>query len=1337
MALNLEILLKLLGTDRAATDLNGVADSVKRVGNESKNASDQMASGTSAIAEQLERMQKFALGFIAFEKLTEYASKTIELADSWTNLNAKMVLATGNAAAAKEVTAQLFDVAQNLRVPLDETAKLFGRLVPALKEFGGGTNEAMRLTQELSMSLKLSGATTAEAGAAMLQFSQAMSAGALRGEEFNSMADAAPRFLKALSDGMGVSRGALKSLAEQGKLTTDVVYDALSKQLPVLKDEFGKLPLTVGDAWTKMGNAAMKAVGETDTAAGGTHHLALALEAVANNLPMLIDGVIRITEVTLAYFAVVKGGPMLMEALALAQGALTYSLATLGLAMELSTNKWELFTTNLSNSKGVFAECATGLGALKVAGSLMMAAFVGWEIGSWLSENFVEARIAGIAFVNAMLQGWEYIKYAAEVAFLTIKAAWDAQHGDFSGITNFTQKLGELSAAHEKELKLISSTTDAMIEDEVARTNATNATKNQTEASDKLNNTANQTAKQAKDMHDAYDRFTKKLIEHTDELKDTIAGHAHLTETQKVAIQVSEFLNSSGQKLTQTEKDKLQSLIASANGLESQSAAMLVADGKYKSLTSSIESQITRLKEQAAGHDKLTESQKLTIAATDLLAKSGNNLTTAQRALLEQLIGTMTGLQSQTDAEEKATKAREEHTKKVEEGLRTLQTSLEKAVEEQYTIGKTAAQVRQLELARDRETLATLNATQAREGCSQALDADIEAMKKRISLEEQLDTQLTTNEGLKKQQDQIKANTESWTKFADDIGKDFTDGFQRMLENGKSGWDSFTSSIRNTFQKELVQWLYSAFAKPIVVSMVAGFSGGASAGTTTGASGLSSLMNLFGGGSGGGITGSVGSGLMSLGNMVGSTSILGFGAGMNAGAGAAGTAAGYGSMAGSVLSVAGPVAAYLAAGTALYKGISGEFSTGNTGKIIGLLTGGIGGGLFNRAFGMGEKKVSSFGVEGTFSGSDFNGQNYANWKQKGGWFKSDKKGTNYSSLDSSMESTFDDGFSALKQSLAGYATSLGLATTTITGYSKQIKLELTDDAASNTQKITDLFSSMGDEMANGLIPNMADFALQGETSATTLQRLAGVFDATNAAASLLGANFETAFSGIGLSSAKARQSLIDLSGGLEAFSQKVAFYYDNFYSDQEKGARSFAELDAKLDKLGISVDLTKDAFRAKMEDVNITQNPEQYAALLDLAPLFTQVLQNLGDSAAGKKIGVGVDATGLSDKQLADINQSADSWFSTYQPQIQAQTDQAAATTDAIVNLTNVSATASEAVRAAIADGNSQLAQILAAIGASGMSAEAQGRAIAAAIASMGKTTVSAVETAVASGQRN
>lgn len=1276
MAMVIDITLRMNGAGPATREVDNVTTRVRRMGSEVERSSTHMG----GMNEQMRKMAKWAVGFFAFDKLTEYAGKAIGLADAWTVLTGKMELATGSSEGATTATNNLYNMAQRLRVPLAETGTLFGRLVPALKEYGGGTAEATSMTEALSLSLKISGATQAESASSMLQFSQAMAGGALRGEEFNAMADSSPRLLQALADGLGVSRGELKKLAEQGKLTTDVVYAAVSKQLPLLKEEFGKIPLTVGDAWTLLGNAAMKGVGELDGAFKKldsdykiSETIAHAIKSVADNLPLYASGFMVVAEAVAAYYLVMRGGPAIIGAVTTAKNLLTAAMVRWQASAVTGTSVWSRLNTIFTSSPGIIARCSTAVGALTVAGSAMAALFIGWEIGTWLADNFAWARNAGIFFVSGLLKGFENLKFGALGMWEVIKYGFGAvsdfikkaMAGTIDFIATMAEKVGatslasklrgwasgfqesggsaqalreslvSLSAARDKELAFIDQNINEMLDESDARGKVTTATTKQEKAASTLKGTTKLSAEDTKKLKTEYTKLTESLAAQTASLTLTKNGQAQLTATQKLTAEATEFLTKVGAQLTEGERKKLQAFTANLPVLEQQAIAA-----------------------------------------------------------------------------EKLTKAQEEYSKKLTDGLESLQSRIEKADEDRANMGKTESQIAALGVARDRETLSILLNREQVEGHSAALTKDIYTVQERIKAGEVLTQKLKDNEGFKAQEEQLAANKAKWDAWADDIGKGFTAGFERMLESGKGFWEAFTDSLKNTFKKGLVDWLYTTFAKPFLLQIALAGSGslsagGAAASTAGGGGGLSSTAALIGivKGGFGAMAAKLGGSIASFGNIVGSTALQEFGGGMSVGYGNGSVASGLGAKAGAAL----PWVAGVGAGIIAGRAISGQYSVGETfggnkntavviGTTIGAVVGGplgaaIGGalgGLTNRAFGMGEKKSTQMGIDGNFTPFGFSGQNYTMWEQDGGWFRSDKSGTNYAPVSDEMTAAFNTSFTAMKDGLAGYAKTLGLnlgdfVNPWITGYKKQFSLELGSDEAANTQKITDLFTGMADEITERVLPNWRAWTKTGETASVTFQRLAGVFEVTNAAASLLGANLETAFSGIGLGSANARVALIDFSGGLEAFSQKVGFYYDNFYSDTEKTQRAFAELDAKFDLLGISVGLTKADFRTELEKVNLNDNPERYAALLDLAPLFSQVVTAMGDSAIDQKIGLGITAQGLSDKQLADINQSAATWFGTYQESVAEQ-------------LKSEQVDAMDAVRKEITVSNSLLGSVVSAV---------------------------------------
>ncbi len=213
----------------------------------------------------------------------------VEVADQYKNLQARLRLAVASQQEFNRADAALFEIAQRNRAPLAETVTLYARLAPSVQALGRSQADVLAATDAIGQAVSLSGASSEAAAGALLQLGQAFASGQLRGEEFNSVIEQTPRLAQAIADGMGVPLGSLRKLAEEGKITSKAVLDALLKQRGRLAEEYASLPDTVSGALTRLKNAFLRAFGERDSNSGLTAGLAQALQLVAQHLELLID----------------------------------------------------------------------------------------------------------------------------------------------------------------------------------------------------------------------------------------------------------------------------------------------------------------------------------------------------------------------------------------------------------------------------------------------------------------------------------------------------------------------------------------------------------------------------------------------------------------------------------------------------------------------------------------------------------------------------------------------------------------------------------------------------------------------------------------------------------------------------------------------------------------------------------------------------------------------------------------------------------------------------------------------------------------------------------------
>ena len=201
------------------------------------------------------------------------AKKIVEYADSWKLTNSRLKLVTTSTENLTNVEEALFKTSQQTRQEYGATADLYARIAKASSEMGTSQNDLLKVTKAVNQAMIVSGATTQEASSVITQLSQGLASGVLRGEEFNSIMEGGSRVADALADSLGVARGDLRAMAEQGELTSEVVMQALIEQSQKIDSEFNQMGTTVGQTSQVIENAFQKAIGTIDKATGTTDTL--------------------------------------------------------------------------------------------------------------------------------------------------------------------------------------------------------------------------------------------------------------------------------------------------------------------------------------------------------------------------------------------------------------------------------------------------------------------------------------------------------------------------------------------------------------------------------------------------------------------------------------------------------------------------------------------------------------------------------------------------------------------------------------------------------------------------------------------------------------------------------------------------------------------------------------------------------------------------------------------------------------------------------------------------------------------------------------------------------
>lgn len=229
-----------------------------------------------------------ALAAFAAVTGTVFATKEIlRYTDAYTTLQNKIRTVLKPTEDLGTVTHNLLNLANETRASLESTTTLYTRLARSTQDLGLSSEELYSVTETINKGFALSGATAEEAAAAITQLSQGLASGALRGDEFNSVAEQAPIILEAVAAATGKSRGELRDLAADGAITADVLIKSLQSYAKVIDMEFSQTNTTFEAAQQRLNDNFTIMIGELDKLINFSGNSVAAVEGLSNGLTVL------------------------------------------------------------------------------------------------------------------------------------------------------------------------------------------------------------------------------------------------------------------------------------------------------------------------------------------------------------------------------------------------------------------------------------------------------------------------------------------------------------------------------------------------------------------------------------------------------------------------------------------------------------------------------------------------------------------------------------------------------------------------------------------------------------------------------------------------------------------------------------------------------------------------------------------------------------------------------------------------------------------------------------------------------------------------------------------
>jgi tape measure domain-containing protein len=413
---------KMITGSRKASTVLGEMEKQSGRADASLSKLERQAAATGSTFGTLSRVATAVTAALSFREVMSYA-------DAWTTLNNKLANAVRTNETLADVTERVFQITQDTRSSLNGTATLYARLERATRSYNTSAGDLAKLTTIINQGFVVSGATAQEAEGAIVQLSQGLASGVLRGQEYNSVAEQGSRLSIALADSLGVSIGQLRAMAAQGKLTTDVVVKGLLSQGDAIGREFAKTTMTVGQASQIAGNNITKFVGSSTTVKTGVMVFNDAIITLSENLT-------AVSNVILAISAVI--GSRYVSALTVATAA---TIANTAAAVRAAIAQGSL--------RAALVAALTPLGGLVGAATLASAAIF------YFYQRAQQAKQEAIDFADkldgviAKMRTMSSVQLAAEIdkASQSIRLQSEELKSSEARLTDLTSRLESAKAA--------------------------------------------------------------------------------------------------------------------------------------------------------------------------------------------------------------------------------------------------------------------------------------------------------------------------------------------------------------------------------------------------------------------------------------------------------------------------------------------------------------------------------------------------------------------------------------------------------------------------------------------------------------------------------------------------------------------------------------------------------------------------------------------------------------------------------------------------------------------------------------------------------------------------
>ena len=239
---------------KAGTAFDTIEENIRNANNEQQNFNNSIREGSNSANGLLSIIKKVAIAAGGIAGI----NKVLNISDELASTKARLNLLVDDGGSVDVLEQKIMASAQRSRSVYFDTASAVAKLgLNAGNAFGGNMDQVIAFMEQVNKQFVIGGATAQEQSNAMIQLTQAMAAGALRGEELNSILDGAPGIARAIEKYMGIAEGSIKSVAQEGKVTAEVVKNAMFAMADETNAKFDSMPKTWAQIWAGMKNQAL------------------------------------------------------------------------------------------------------------------------------------------------------------------------------------------------------------------------------------------------------------------------------------------------------------------------------------------------------------------------------------------------------------------------------------------------------------------------------------------------------------------------------------------------------------------------------------------------------------------------------------------------------------------------------------------------------------------------------------------------------------------------------------------------------------------------------------------------------------------------------------------------------------------------------------------------------------------------------------------------------------------------------------------------------------------------------------------------------------------------